>query len=1027
MQKIILLAFGCFLSLCLSAQSTNYFFKTLDAQRGATLCPDRAGNMWMATRAQGRALLIKTSPNGTVLDRVYLHVSSNFGEASNVVDLLIDSENMIVGCGNMTETFSAGFVFRYNPATRTLLWINRFETLLSSISSSVMERGSGGHFTLVSSGLFGESELLTFDRQTGDLLPTLSNAYSYGMYNAFNAGIWYKNNIYVAGMDDVEGAERVRTSISRIQPADGKATWTALSPQDFLQYKAEFIAQDIIADQDSLVTVSLTGPQASGTLLTHTIMQKNTLDGDLVWAKRYVLFSPAERNSVVVEEVVATSDGYVLFGRTYDDVAPRSSFFLIKTDKSGNPKWARLLGKNWDVDIYFLPYDDQVVATANALYVLTDANIDDNTHATVLFKTDLSGQIEGCDYIQNISVQAIDIVNPVNEFVEYSQANVEMFTDQLTVTPEAGAAPNLITYCEKVASCVNKPDAVVQLDSITCGDGQRTLHYSLCNAGTVALRGDLLIGLYPQNPLTDTTTLVDSWTLSTDSLPAGECLHLAVPFDSLELGQLASVYVLAGAIEAPTPLQISQFPFGANPEECDYANNLGTWKLDVKGTAPQLGDDQSICAGEVVVLQAGSSTSGFVWQDGSMASTLTASATGLYWVEIGDECGIRQRDSVQVTLLPTPTDTRQVTLVQGSSIVIGGVTYTQADTVTLLVPASNGGCDSLITYQIVQVPVQVNISCPANIVATIPPGQNTVAIAYSLPTATTNCPLSGMTLVRLQGAASGALLGEGISQVCYGATDTCAASASCCFTVTVEKSTIPCEVKEIGCIRYELFPFFQNPQGLTYRIRVVNDCASTAQTFAFQLPAGSVALSPLDGTQYTAPSGRKYDVRNSNASPFYSIRFRSKTGGLPAGQSDYFEYVLPIQSTQAFVLAYTRLNTGATYESYLNITKCLSGFTNDLLMERTGGFAQPDELAVIPNPTAGVVQMLLPADWLAGEVRVTVLNLQGQTQVEGVYLHSPGTALVLDLDESLPNGLYHVVAQHVDGQRVHAPCVLERR
>ncbi len=292
-------------------------------------------------------------------------------------------------------------------------------------------------------------------------------------------------------------------------------------------------------------------------------------------------------------------------------------------------------------------------------------------------------------------------------------------------------------------------------------------------------------------------------------------------------------------------------------------------------------------------------------------------------MEITDACGAKQRDSLLVKILPTPTRSQTVQFVQGGTVTIGGIVYTQPGTVTLTVPSTTGGCDSLVTYTLEWVPTEVKIACPTDVVIAIPLGQNTATVTYALPTATTNCPVSALTINRLQGPASGSALGEGTAKVCYEATDNCNTRSSCCFNVTVNAAPDPCESKTSSCLRYDLFSFLQDAAGSrTYRLRVVNNCASAVQTIHFQLPSGAVAVSPANGSVYAAPSGRQYDVRNASATPFYSLRYKAKTSGIATGQSDYFEYKMPNQATQAYFLAYSRLANGETYQAYLSTSNC---------------------------------------------------------------------------------------------------------
>jgi len=64
-----------------------------------------------------------------------------------------------------------------------------------------------------------------------------------------------------------------------------------------------------------------------------------------------------------------------------------------------------------------------------------------------------------------------------------------------------------------------------------------------------------------------------------------------------------------------------------------------------------LGTDTSLCIGDTFLLNAGGGYSTYLWQDNSVDSTFSATATGLYWVKVSQStCSIR--DSIVLTFSP---------------------------------------------------------------------------------------------------------------------------------------------------------------------------------------------------------------------------------------------------------------------------------------------------------------------------------------------------------------------------------------
>ena len=133
----------------------------------------------------------------------------------------------------------------------------------------------------------------------------------------------------------------------------------------------------------------------------------------------------------------------------------------------------------------------------------------------------------------------------------------------------------------------------------------------------------------------------------------------------------------------------------------------------------------------------------------------------------------------------------------------------------------------------------------------------------------------------------------------------------------------PCDVKETPCVRFEVLGIVQNENApKTYMMRIVNTCPDPLKYVVFQLPKGVVAKNPADNSVYTAPSGRQYEVRNANASPFYSIRFKAIGEGISGGASDIFEYTLPPQADLRNIGAMARLSSNQSFETHLTVPDC---------------------------------------------------------------------------------------------------------
>ncbi len=332
----------------------------------------------------------------------------------------------------------------------------------------------------------------------------------------------------------------------------------------------------------------------------------------------------------------------------------------------------------------------------------------------------------------------------------------------------------------------------------------------------------------------------------------------------------------------------------------------------------------------------------------------------------------------------------------------------------------------------------LGIQCPANQSVQLPVAATTVVVNYAAPTTTTNCPNPAVTLTLTQGQASGSGFPLGVNAVCYQATNTCGNLNSCCFNITVLDAPPPCDIKVIGCMKFELLDIrldaINQPR---FRIRTTNYCASEVNYVLNELPPGIIAVTPVEGSIYTAPNtANTYLVRNPNYSPFYSVRYRSVSPGLKNGESDVFEHRLPQQSfPNNYIHMFAKLKDGQSFEAYLNTFYCpvqpWAGSKNAEELEirneeeGIGEFTLSNApISLHPNPTTGLV-MVDMQQWRGQKVQLRLINAQGQEVLNQGYTMEEEW-LELNLDAGLANGLYYLVVQPVGGAKAGVRFVLER-
>lgn len=975
------------------------------------------GNLYMAGRQDDHLTIGKMAPDGQFLWTRSLTLTPL--QRPLIAEIIVDSEGMIVGSGNLTAPNTGEnkgvFAFRYDPATNQVLWVRSFNAFRST-EGGILEKTPGGNFLLhynvtTLPGQIG-AEILELDRTTGQIVPAFAKRYEYQYSQAFSNIVAHGGAIYATGytIRKVGNSGFRRMVMAKLDASTGGMIWSRTGLTDWPQ-ASDFAGGDLIVDDNSLITMyygSETSNSAFGNLI-KLYLQKTTLDGEVLWVKRYDL--PA-----APRELLAVSDGYIIF-------AGASERFILKTDKEGN----LLTSKKLDSQTFFFAgfTDDernQVERIGQYLYFAHNTARSNQSYGyTTLLKTDLNLEMDfDCD-LDPYPVQASSVAFQPNIMAQ--QVVTESVPTQQTLSTTLGSDFVILhKSCPTCATqaCTNLPDITAHVDSITCSLPQGAVaHISICNLGQVMPSAGLHLTFYSKNPLAVNAVRLQSVFLQEKPSP-GQCLQTVLPLNAALL-QSSKVYTLAGVDgNVQQVIDLGVFPFANGYAECNYANNLDSFATALPPIQKlELGPDRIICEGQTVTLDAGSGYASYNWLNGDTTQTLSVSTTGTYIAEVTDACGRVQRDTSQVTVSPKFEATRTITFYPGDTIVIGGTAYTQPDTVVQNFTTS-AGCDSVVTNILQLVITQLEVKCPADLTVTLPPNETTTVVDYPLPTATTNCPDQTIALRLLQGLPVGGSFPQGKTLVCYEAANQCGIRDTCCFTVTAVIPEQPCDVKTPpGCVRYELLSIQLDALGQRrYRVRMTNTCASPLEFAYLQLPNGVLAVAPAQNTTYTAPGGNAYAVRNPNASPFYSVRYKAVVENLNNGKSDIFEYTLPQQSAPAYIRAASRLADGTYSEAHLNTFFC-PVLPHQGAENRSADFPGsllPGHLSVWPNPTDGTLFVNLNG-WRGQTIRLQVLNAQGQT-VLSQQVWAENGRLELALPANMVNGLYYLRAvEMVSGQR----------
>lgn len=638
------------------------FFLQSSAGRAYAMCPSGDGNLYLAGQRNELLLLAKMNKEGEFLFSYLIDLS--LGPASVVAEIIVDSEGKIVGCGNFEEdTPGNGFIFRFDPATASLIWVKTLEGN-NTIVNGIIEETPGGNFLVYNNPqlqLKRKPELLRVFRNNGTVVPGSGGhiAHNAESNETINAMTRHDNAFYAVGQYYSEVGNKITAfnltkSLSKFDANTGQVLWSRLIHPD-TNKAVTLSGRDVLVDQDAIISTFSGNDNGETFDPSFVFLQKTSTDGEILWVKKYDL---AEWNTEFAEEIVSVSDGYVLLGRTL--LEEDGWLFLLKTDKNGDPQWAYKFSHEYNNDLIGTA-QGQLLALDNYLYFTGYTEHVPANSRIMVVKLDANGLVSpNCNALAPTPVTVANVLDPVNYTALKVKFNNPTQSFDITKPVPTPTTLTKLFICRQdgMDDCQNMVDWELTIDGLTCDKGKLSLHYKLCNNGGTAATDSVPVSFYLGNPTATAAPLLGTY-LFDGVLAPGECKtgtldDLAPSWFPNGLSGVQTVYAVVNDNQSLTaPFSLDAFPV-TNLLECDYSNNLSFTVVAGDDLTLDLGLDVILCEGTTTTFNAGSQFYQYLWQDGSTDSTFTATQPGTYWVEATDVCGFKQRDSVffSYSLLP---------------------------------------------------------------------------------------------------------------------------------------------------------------------------------------------------------------------------------------------------------------------------------------------------------------------------------------------------------------------------------------
>jgi hypothetical protein len=407
----ILLGILFFAQLAMPELKAQYFVNQVwgSGETAPRIFRSTVAQEYFMTSRQGTGTFISKINNaGAITATRQLTFPGN--DKVTIVDMIVDGYGELAG---VARGATNNYIFRYNFGNSTFSWVNAYATnykfenihLLSQNRYAVTGELPGINFHL------GNIFLFDINLTTGNVLTFQKEAFAGEFYSAYDPSTGV--GIY--------GAGRYETSFLQFSPSlfrFNHGTGNNLYNNTYIQNSGVTRIYPVAPVIDNFDVVMLcsgdTGPTyySYGTGPTDVWLVKTNVSGALYWTKKITIpgYPMLEAKKIIK---AANNGGYYLLINAHNGQYT-NTFFVVKTDQSGNLLWANNYGPAgqnmvWSGVEAFTPGELLLTAT-------TDYNFPGG-ESILLVKLDQNGTTGfSCGYIQSATVNIAPVPNAIQNW-----------------------------------------------------------------------------------------------------------------------------------------------------------------------------------------------------------------------------------------------------------------------------------------------------------------------------------------------------------------------------------------------------------------------------------------------------------------------------------------------------------------------------------------------------------------------------------------------------------------------------------